>query len=241
MNFKGKTAIITGATRGIGRGIADLLLERGCNTIITGTNLKDNFDPDKYGEHCLPLNLLSDDSISSFKHKTSKLHRIDILINNAGINYIEPISELKQNNWDDIIKINLTGPMELMRHVSPIMQKARKGHILNISSVFGVISKEKRDAYSASKSGLVGLTKAAALDLAESNVLVNALCPGFTETDLTNSILTKAQKKELENQVPLRRFADVKEIANAAVFLCSDLNTYITGQILVVDGGFIIR
>jgi 3-oxoacyl-[acyl-carrier protein] reductase len=115
------------------------------------------------------------------------------------------------------------------------------GKILNISSIFGVVSKEKRNAYSASKTGLIGLTRSSALDLAQYNILVNALCPGFTMTELTKSVLSKADMDKLRADVPLQRFAEVDEIARAGLFLCSDQNTYITGQTLVVDGGFTIR
>jgi 3-oxoacyl-[acyl-carrier protein] reductase len=111
---------------------------------------------------------------------------------------------------------------------------------LNISSIFGIVSKEKRDSYSASKTGLIGLTRAASIDLAPSSILVNALCPGFTKTDLTSSILSESDMKKLLQDVPMGRFAEPEEIAKAAVFLCSDMNTYMTGQTLIIDGGFTI-
>ena len=160
------------------------------------------------------------------------------MINNAGINIIESIDEVKYENWEKILAVNLTGPMHLTKAVAKTMKKNKHGgKILNISSIFGVVSKAKRNSYSASKSGLMGLTRASSLDLAPYNILVNTLCPGFTSTELTKSILSSKEMKDLSLQVPLGRFADASEIAKIAVFLCSDLNTYLTGQTIVVDGG----
>jgi 3-oxoacyl-[acyl-carrier protein] reductase len=158
------------------------------------------------------------------------------------INIIEPIDEIKDENWEKVLAVNLTGPMYIMREVVKVMKKNnRGGKILNVSSIFGVVSKAKRDAYSASKSGIIGLTKASALDLARYNILVNAICPGFTSTELTASILSKEEITELTHKIPLGRFAGVSEIAKIAVVLCSDLNTYITGQSILVDGGVTVQ
>lgn len=238
--FKKKTAIVTGSTRGIGRSIADLLVSQGCDVIYTGTSSNINLN----GSHhiYLQLDLTNDYSIKCFLLEIDKIEKIDILINNAGINYIEPIDQINEEHWKKIIEINLTGAMLLTREISKKMKETRiRGKILNISSIFGVVSKAKRAAYSASKSGLIGLTRATALDLAPYNILVNALCPGFTITELTTAILSKNEIKELTSEIPLGRFAQVDEIAKAAVFLCSDMNTFMTGQELIIDGGFIIR
>ena len=237
MEFNGKTAIVTGSTRGIGKTIADLLVEFGCEVIYTGTSAKAKVKG-KY----LQLDLADEASLKYFIKRTEGLQKIGILINNAGINMIEPIQELNIDNFEKIIKINLTGCAQLMKEFSRKMIKTRvKGKILNMSSIFGVISKEKRNSYSASKTGLIGLTRSAALDLAPYGILVNALCPGFTKTDLTASMLSKNELASLSAQVPLGRFAQVSEIAKAAIFLCSDANSYMTGQALIVDGGFTIQ
>lgn len=240
ISFKDKTAIVTGGTRGIGRSIVLLLLNLGAKVIYTGTRKKD--------KHLLReadywrLDLSDALSTSRFMHRLRKLSKLDILVNNAGINIIEPIVGIKEEHWNKVIQVNLTGAMLVMREVSRIMKRSKTaGRILNISSILGIISKEKRNAYSSSKSGLIGLTKAAALDLAPYNILVNALCPGFTMTDLTASILSKEEIKHLSSEIPLKRFVREDEIAKIAVFLCSDLNSYMTGQTLVADGGFIIR
>lgn len=237
IDFSGKTAIVTGGTRGIGRGIVLLLLESGCHVIYTGTKelSESPIEEGRYEQ----LNLSNEKSIERFMGEViSKTPRIDILINNAGINIIEPIDEIQDEHWEKMLTVNLTGSMRMTREVAKVMKKnSPGGKILNISSIFGVVSKAKRNAYSASKAGVIGLTRASALDLAPYNILVNALCPGFTLTELTMAILTEEEMNALASEVPLGRFADVSEIAKIAVFLCSDLNTYITGQTIIVDGG----
>lgn len=227
INLTGQVAIVTGSSRGIGAAIAQELKNAHCEVI--GTSSQD-------------LDLSNDQSVEQFLLKLDRLPRIDILVNNAGINKIDDIDMIKDSDWDRIVKVNLTGCERLIKKVSAIMKvKAIQGRILNISSIFGVISKAKRHAYSASKSGLIGLTRSASLDLASHGILVNALCPGFVETELTASILSPAQMSELKGQVPLGRFANPLEIARSAVFLCSPLNSYMTGQTFIVDGGFVAR
>jgi 3-oxoacyl-[acyl-carrier protein] reductase len=241
IDFSNKTAIVTGGTRGIGKSIASLLAESGCHVVYTGTKeqTKSSIKNGQYEQ----LDLSDEKSIERFvKEVVGKTYAIDILINNAGINIIESIDEIKDKNWEKILTVNLTGPMRLMREVTKVMKKNKHGgKILNISSIFGVVSNAKRNSYSASKTGLIGLTRASSLDLAQYNILVNALCPGFTSTELTKSILSNKEMKDLSSQVPIGRFADVSEIAKIAIFLCSDLNRYMTGQVLVVDGGFTVK
>lgn len=237
IDFSGKTAIVTGGTRGIGRSILLLLLESDCHVIYTGTDKQ--YVPNIKKGQFEWLDLCNEKSIDHFVKKViNKTPNIDILINNAGINIIEPIDEIRDKNWEKLLKVNLTGSMCLMRGAAKVMKKNnRGGKILNISSIFGVVSKAKRNSYSASKAGLIGLTRASALDLAPYKILVNALCPGFTLTELTESVLSRKEIKALNAEIPLGRFATVEEIAKVAVFLCSDLNTYITGQTIIVDGG----
>ena len=239
LSFKGKTAVVTGATRGIGAAIAEQFIQLGAEVVSTGT--QENGKAPEGSSYC-PLDLSSSESIEAFVKTLGEYPSVDVLVNNAGINIVEPIDQLSDENWAEIIHVNLTGPMMLMRKVSQLMKKHNKGgRILNISSIFGIMSKSKRNSYSASKFGLIGLTKSSSLDLAPSNILVNALAPGFTVTDLTSKNLSKEERDKLESQIPLGRFADVSEIAKSAVFLCSDLNTYITGETLVIDGGFTVQ
>lgn len=241
IDLRGRTAIVTGGTRGIGKVICDLLLESGCNVIATGTRVEKGMTPDKRAIEYLPLDFLDLKSVESFIKTVQRLEQVDILINNAGINVIGSVDKIKDRNWNEILQVNLTGPMLLMKAVSPIMKKQRSGRILNISSIWGIISKKGRGSYSASKTGLIGLTRTAALDLASYNILVNLLCPGFTMTELTRSTMPDEEIASISEQIPLKRLAEPDEIARIAVFLCSDLNTYITGQSIVVDGGFVIQ
>lgn len=235
-----KTAIVTGGTKGIGKAICAKLLKEGCNVIATG--VEDNissYRSSKYLKYVY-LNVMDYSSINAFLSLMNKTKRIDILINNAGINRIEAIDKVKKESWDSVIQVNLTAPMLIAQKAAVIMKKQETAKILNISSIWGVIGKEKRNSYSASKTGLIGLTRAMALDLAPYNILVNALCPGFTMTELTKASLSIKEMRKLSAQVPLKRFASVDDIAKVAVFLCSDNNAYITGQTIVADGGFVI-
>ncbi|MCK4794392.1 MAG: SDR family oxidoreductase [Desulfobacteraceae bacterium] len=238
IDFIKKTAIVTGGTRGIGKAIVSLLVEHGSQVIYTGTapECEEEFPRARYE----PLDLGSRSSLTRFESEVvSPLSHLDILINNAGINIIEPIYQIDDRNWDKIIMVNLSGAMRMMRCcVKKMMEAGKGGKILNVSSIFGVVSKEKRNAYTASKTGLIGLTRASALDLAREGILVNALCPGFTNTELTASILSEQEMRRLAQDVPVGRFAEVGEIAKTAVFLCSDMNSYMTGQTIVIDGGF---
>jgi 3-oxoacyl-[acyl-carrier protein] reductase len=240
-NFSDKTALVTGGSRGIGKSIITELADLGCTVVYTGTRTTSK--PVHKKAKYITLDLSDSKNITPFLNKLANtIDHVDILINNAGINIIDPINQISEKDWRKVIEINLTGPMLLTKEISQQMIKRDNGgKILNISSIFGCVSKEKRDAYSSSKFGLIGLTRASALDLAPYKILVNALCPGFTLTELTKSILSNEERKILSYQIPLGRFADPGEIAQVAVFLCSDLNTYITGQTLVVDGGFLSK
>lgn len=238
-NLANQTAIVTGGTRGIGRAVATLLARHGCRTIITGTKTKRDSALDAL--EYLQLDFSDKKSLNNFIKIIGRLKSADILINNAGINIIEPIDQLEERNWTKLLQVNLTGPMLLLKHVSRIMKKNNYGRIVNVSSILGLISKEKRSSYSATKAGLMGLTRAAALDLAKHNILVNAVCPGFTETELTRSILSAQEQEKIKKDIPLGRFAQVDEIARTVLFLASGENSYITGQAIVVDGGYTIK
>lgn len=215
-----------------------MLLTLQAKVYITGLNIQPDWC--KAYEKCVYriLDFLDQASINDFISEISSLNRIDILINNAGIQILHSVENIKISDWNKVMDINLKGPMRMIKAVTPIMKVVDKGKILNISSIAGLISKPGQSSYSASKSGLIGLTRSCALDLAPYNVLVNALCPGTTHTEMVESILTKEQSEELLINIPMRRFATVREIANFAVFLCSDMNTYMTGQTIVVDGGY---
>jgi len=242
LDFTDKTVIITGGTRGIGAAIAKVFLKAGAQLLVTGTKdgnpkiqrLSDDNNNTQYHQ----LDFSSDNSVNKFLNAVHKLKKIDVLINNAGVNKIESISNISSKDWDWINTVNLKGPFLLTRAVSETMKKQNSGKIINVASIFGVVSKEKRATYSSTKWGLIGFTKGVALDLAPFNVHVNAVSPGFVDTDLTRRILGPKNIKNLEKTIPQGRLATPDEIANVVLFLCSDLNSYITGENIIVDGGF---
>lgn len=230
-SFNQMKVLITGGTKGIGKAIADEFHEKGSEVHITGRSSSDL--PFTFHK----VDFSKDDSIKSFFDEISGIE-FDVVINNAGINKINPVTEILQEDWDDILKVNLTAPFLLMQKTIPSMKKNKFGRIVNISSIFGSVTKEKRAAYSASKFGLLGLTKACSLENANDNVLVNCLGPGFIDTELTRTVLNDQQIREMVAQVPLGRLGTPEEIAKAVLFLSSPENTFITGQLIMADGGF---
>jgi len=176
--------------------------------------------------------------INTFIKSILKFDKIDGLINNAGINRLNYINNVKHQDWDDMISVNLTAPFKLLKVLSNKMIDNQYGRVVNISSVFGIVSKEKRSVYTASKFGINGLTVGVSNDLARNNILVNTVSPGFILTDLTKKNLSKKEMIDLSNQIPIKRLGRTKDISSVVIFLLSNLNQYITGQNIVVDGGF---
>lgn len=220
--MKKRTALITGASRGIGKAIAELFRANALE-VLTPTRQE--------------LDLLSEESIKNFLEKNSHLE-IDILVNNAGINVIENIPQITEANFKDALQINLIAPTILIRELSPKMAARGYGKIVNISSIWSQLSKPGRGVYSSTKSAINGLTRAAAVELSVSNVLVNAVAPGFVDTDLTRKNNSPDQLKIIEGNIPAKRLAQTNEIAELVYFLVSEKNTYITGQTIFIDGGF---
>lgn len=245
-DFKGKTALVTGATRGIGKAIADDLLEAGASLILTGTNIKQIKELNsrfknqaKYNVQYIHADFSGSDGIERFINQIKKFERIDICINNAGINRIDLVENTNSEDYQKLMNINLNAPFMICKQLAPTMKEAGYGRIVNIASIWSVITKSKRSLYTTAKAGLVGMTKTISVELAPFNVLVNAISPGFTMTELTQSTLTKEEIKEISKQIPSNRFAQPKEISKVVIFLASDLNSYITGQNVIVDGGFV--
>jgi len=244
IDFDNKTVVITGGTRGIGAATVEAFLESGAKVYATGTDLqvlnelneseKLKSKPIEY----LYLDFTSPDSVNDCLEILSKLDHIDVLVNNAGVNKIDTIDEIVDEDWDWINTVNLRGPFVVTKALAKKMKEQKSGKVVNISSIFGVVSKEKRAAYSTTKWGLVGLTKAMALDLAPYNILANAVSPGFVDTELTRRVLGDKGIDELVGKIPQLRLANCKEIAKTVLFLASEHNTYITGQNIIVDGGF---
>ena len=179
------------------------------------------------------------DALQDFLHELGEYDRIDVCVNNAGINRNNYIDEVRVEDLQDMLAVNLQAPALITRAISPIMKRRHYGRIVNIASIWGVIGKEKRSVYSISKFGLRGLTTGSAIDLAPYNILVNTVSPGFVMTELTRRNLSEQEMEELARQVPMGRFAEPEEIAKAVLFLASSHNTYITAQNVVVDGGFV--
>lgn len=244
-NFSGQTALVTGGTRGIGFHVAKDLYDQGADLIITGTkkvsfeSVRSHFQGNSGIVNFFPVDFSDRVATDNFITSLATFERIDILINNSGINKVDFIYETTMDDWQKITDVNLKAPFMLMRHVSRKMKDQKYGRIVNIGSIFGVISKSKRSIYSATKHGLHGLTIAAALDLAPYGVLVNTLSPGFVLTELTKSILSDVEIAELSRQVPLQRFAAPEEISKVILFMAGKDNTFITGQNIIVDGGFV--
>ena len=242
IDFSNKTVIVTGGIRGIGAAIVELFQECNAQIIATGTNTSEleSLNQESKGKKTdyIHLDFTSNESIQKFLGHIVKRDKIDVLINNAGVNKIDSIKDIAEDDWDWINNVNLRGPFLLTRAVSKIMQNQGYGRMVNIASIFGVVSKAKRAAYSTTKWGLVGFTKAVALDLAPHNILVNAVSPGFVDTELTRRILGEKEIEKLVDTIPQKRLADTGEIAKTVIFLASDHNTYITGQNIIVDGGF---
>ena len=244
INFQGKTVVVTGGTGGIGAALIEAFIETGATVYATGTDkgvlnklnesARSKSIPIKY----LHLDFSSPDSVDDCLKILLKLDSVDVLVNNAGVNKLDTIDEITDDDWDWINAVNLRGPFLVTRALASKMKSQKFGRIINISSIFGVVSKEKRAAYSTTKWGLIGFTKAVALDLAPYNILVNAVSPGFVDTELTREILGDEGIKELIRKIPQQRLADCKEIAKSVLFLASEHNTYIAGQNIIVDGGF---
>jgi len=245
-DFTGKVILVTGGTRGIGKSIADHYLSLGGELILTGRDREHlktmhGSASDQRAAQYFHLDFLKEGSFESFISEVkARYGRIDILVNNAGINQVGPIDATDAADFENTMQVNVTGPFKLIKEVGAMMKVARYGRIVNVASIFGVVARDKRVPYVTSKTALLGLTRAAAIDLASFNILVNAVSPGFVMTDMTRRMLSDAKERDaLMAKVPLGRCAEPDEIAKVVLFLTSDLNTFITAQNIIVDGGFV--
>lgn len=241
INFKNKKVLVTGGTRGIGKEIAQEYQKLGAKVIITGTK--------KEYLEILPKSIVYEqleikDAVNwqeRVNNIIEKYDGFDICINNAGINKVANIYDLEESDLSKILLTNLQAPIYISSKVSKKMKENESGFIINIASIFGVVSKEGRNSYTASKSGLIGVTKTMAIDLGKYNVLVNSVSPGFVDTELTQRVLGKEGMKKMQESIPLKRIAKVSDIVPTILFLTSSFNTYITGQNIIIDGGFTIE
>ncbi|MEI0488070.1 3-oxoacyl-[acyl-carrier-protein] reductase [Brachyspira pulli] len=244
LNLKNKTAIITGSSRGIGKKIAETLAKEGVNLVITATNFEKASQvaeelKSAYNVETLALqhDAKSSESCKEVVAKTiEKFNSIDILVNNAGITKDMLVIQMDDNAWNDVISTNLSGAFYMSREAAKNMLRARKGKIINISSVIGKMGNAGQVNYSAAKAGIIGITKSMAKEFAPRNICVNAIAPGFIQTDMTD-VLPEDTVKGIMSITPLKRLGTAEDVANLVLFLSSDMSNYITGEVIAVDGG----
>lgn len=243
-----KIAIVTGGTAGIGKAIALKFVEEGAKVIIFGSNAERGAAVlEEIGKkyegadvHFFVVDVAKGAVVADTIKLILEQHgHIDILVNNAGITRDQLIMRMSDDDWDDVIATNLKSCFYTCRAVTRPMLKAKKGKIINVSSVVGVCGNPGQTNYAASKAGMIGFTKSLAKELASRNICVNCIAPGFISTQMTDA-LTEAQRESAMATIPLGRFGNPEEVANAALFLASDLSNYLTGQVIAVDGGLLM-
>jgi NAD(P)-dependent dehydrogenase (short-subunit alcohol dehydrogenase family) len=248
-NLTGRVALVTGGSKGLGKAMARVLAEAGADVVISSRHedeLRRALDEilqgtGRRGRYVVADMSRRDDVARLARAAVEQMGRVDILINNAGTNKPQPIDAISDADWDSVMEINLNSVMALTRALVPQMKPRRWGRIIHISSILGLVSKEKRALYSATKSALLGLARAGALELGEHGITVNCIAPGPFLTDLPAALLTDAEKKVFAERTALGRWGDPKELTGPALLLASDAGSYITGTTLVVDGGFLAR
>ena len=241
-----KVAFITGGTRGIGRQIAITLSKNNYDIVVNYRTenealktLKEEIEKNNVSFFAVQGDVSNfDDTERMTKEIIEKYSKIDVLVNNAGITKDNLIIRMKKEDFEDVINVNLTGIFNVTKNVVPYMMKQRNGRIINLSSVVGLSGNAGQSNYSASKAGIIGFTKSLAKELGSRNVLVNAVAPGFIETQMTD-VLKDEVKEEIVKNIPLRRTGKPQDVANVVKFLASDDSSYITGQVIQVDGGMI--
>lgn len=244
MQLKDQVAIVTGSGQGIGRAIAEAFAREGASVVISDINaqlaeqtaaeIKTKYTVETLAVSGNVSNL--SDCETLVQRSLDKFSKINILINNAGITRDNLILRMSEAEWDSVISVNLKGVFNCTKAVSRVMIKQRSGRIVNIASVVGLMGNAGQANYSASKGGVIALTKTCAREFSSRNILVNAIAPGFIRTAMTDA-LTDDQKKKLAEQIPLGRLGTAEDVANTAVFLCAEASSYITGVVISVNGG----
>jgi len=242
-----KVAFITGATRGIGRAIALELANEGYNIALNYRTENEALETLKkeireLGVECYPVQgdvSKAEDSERMTKEIIEHFEQIDVLVNNAGITKDKLIQRMKEEEFTDVINVNLVGTFNITKNVIKYMTKKRYGKIINLSSVVGISGNAGQSNYAASKAGIIGFTKSIAKELASRNITANAVAPGFIKTDMTN-VLKDEIKEAIESTIPLKRLGTAEDVAKVVRFLASDDSNYITGQVINVDGGMLM-
>ena len=257
-DFKGKTAVVTGSTSGIGLGIAQALAESGANIVLNGFGDAGEIEQirreiERTGVTCLynGADMTKPAEIAEMIAEAhEKLGRVDILVNNAGIQHVSPVEEFPDEKWDAIMAINLSSAFHTIKHAVPLMKAQGWGRIINMASAHALVASPYKSAYVAAKHGIYGLTKSVALELAEHNITVNAICPGYVKTPLVEGQIADTAKargmseEQVVNDVLLKaqhtkKFVEIQDVAALALFLCSDSAQNITGSAQSIDGGWV--
>lgn len=248
MNFNGKVAVITGGATGIGREIAKTLASLGAKVVVnynssanSALELVEELKGLGKEASCVQANVANfNEAKKLIDFAVETYDRIDILVNNAGITADTLILRMAEQDFDKVIDVNLKGTWNCCKHATKYMSKQREGKIINISSVVGVIGNAGQTNYSASKAGVIGLTKSLARELSKRNINCNAVAPGFIKTKMTE-VLSEDLINQMKINIPLSRLGEPSDVANVVAFLCSDLAAYITGQVINVDGGMVMN
>jgi len=248
-NLAGRVALITGGNKGLGKAMARGLAQAGADVFIASRHenelqsaLKEILDGTKCRGEYLVADMADRADVKRLAQTAiEKMGHIDILINNAGMNFPQAIDAITDEAWDRVVEVNLTSIMGLTRAIVPQMKERNWGRVIHISSIMGQVSKEKRNVYSATKSALMGLARASALDLGPFGITVNCIAPGPFLTDMPMSLLSDAEKQAFADRTALARWGQPEELVGPALLLASDAGSYISGQTLFVDGGYIAR
>lgn len=243
MELKGQTAFITGSTRGIGLAIAKAFAKQGVHIILNGRRPVSEAliaEIRAFGVECIGISgdISNSEEVKEMVKKANEFAPVTILVNNAGITNDKLMLRMNEQDFEQVLKVNLTGSFNMTQQLLKDMLKQRKGTIINISSVSGLMGNVGQANYAASKAGLIGFTKTVAREIAPRKITCNAIAPGFIETDMTSELSDKI-REEMTKNIPLQHFGQVEDIANTAVFLAK--NPYITGQVINVDGGLVMN